>query len=189
MKAGLLLLTGGSGRRMGSPKHALAHPAGGTWGAYLVHVFQAVFASGPVMVLGDSLPDQPGWPCVEDPRLGPAVALRTWAAVAAPAVDRWWVTACDQVRWTPERLEAWAVACESADPLALHWILALHEGHSQPLGSWLPTGLRPALATAVATSLQGLVEELPHLLLPQAGPEWKDVDTPSERAGWEEETP
>ncbi len=187
MKAGLLLLTGGSGQRMGSPKHALTHPAGGSWGAYLAQVFRSVFAQGPVMVLGDPLPDQPGWPLAEDPRLGPAVALRTWAALAAPAADRWWITACDQVRWTPERLAAWAEACEAADPLALHWVLALHGGRQQPLGSWLPASLRPALASSSASSLQGLVERLPHLLLPQSGSEWLDVDTPADRVRWEEE--
>ena len=87
MKAGLLLLSGGSGTRMGAPKHALPHPGGGSWGGHLVGVFAAVFPDGPVQVLGDPLPDHPDLPRLEDPREGPAVALRTWARLEATAVD------------------------------------------------------------------------------------------------------
>ena len=167
MKAGLLLLSGGSGTRMGARKHALPHPGGGSWGGHLVGVFAAVFPDGPVQVLGDPLPDHPDLPRLEDPREGPAVALRTWARLEAPAADRWWVVACDQVRWTPERLAGWARISEATDPEAARWVMALHDGHLQPLGGWL----------------------LPHLALPSDGAEWVDVDTPEDRQAWERESP
>jgi molybdopterin-guanine dinucleotide biosynthesis protein A len=178
---GLLLLSGGAGSRLGAPKHALAHPNGGSWGGHLARVFEEVFPGAPVQVLGESLPDRPELPRLDDPREGPAVALRAWAASEAPAVDLWWVVACDQVRWTPARLEAWSAACEAADPAHAHWVLALHGGHLQPLGGWLPAALRPALAATTARSMKALVEALPHLVLPAEGEEWADVDTPEER--------
>lgn len=185
MKAGLLLLSGGSGRRMGTPKHALDHPAGGSWGGHLVRVFEAVFPSGLIQVLGEPLPDRPDLTRLDDPREGPAMALRAWALAEAPQVDRWWVVACDQVRWTPERLAEWAEICEAEDPAAAHWVLALHGGHLQPLGGWLPDSLRPSLAASGAHSLLGLAASLPHLALAREGSEWADVDTPEDRLNWE----
>ena len=185
MKAGLLLLSGGSGHRMGEPKHALAHPEGGSWGGHLVRVFEAVFPGAPLLVLGEPLPDRPELVLVADPREGPAVALRAWAAGRVPTVDRWWVVACDQVRWTPARLSVWAELCEAEDPAATRWVMALHEGHLQPLGSWLPPALRPTLAATSNRSLMGLALALPHLALPREGAEWVDVDTPAERQTWE----
>jgi len=59
VKAGLLLLSGGAGQRMGARKHALEHPAGGSWGGHLVRVFETVFPEGPIQVLGEPLPDSP----------------------------------------------------------------------------------------------------------------------------------
>jgi molybdopterin-guanine dinucleotide biosynthesis protein A len=185
VKAGLLLLSGGAGQRMGARKHALEHPAGGSWGGHLVRVFATVFPKGPVLVLGEPLPDRPELPHLDDPREGPAAALRLWASAAAPEVDRWWVVACDQVRWTPESLRAWAGLCAAADPAADHWVVGLHEGHLQPLGGWLPASLRPLLAASRETSLWRLATALPHLALPQAGPEWTDVDTPEDRRAFE----
>ncbi len=189
MKAGLLLLSGGGSRRMGTAKQDLAHPEGGTWGGHLVRVFQALHPEGPIQILGEALPDHPALPRLDDPRQGPALALRHWAKILLPAaqlnVERWWVVACDQVRWTPERLEAWTQTCEAADPAAAHWVLALHEGHLQPLGGWLPQALRPALSQSTGASLLRLVQALPHLALPQEGPEWADVDTPEERSEFE----
>ena len=172
---------------MGSAKQDLAHPEGGSWGGHLVRVFQALHPEGPIQLLGEALPDHPDLPRLDDPRQGPALALRHWALGGVPAttVDRWWVVACDQVRWTPERLAAWTQACEAADPAAAHWVLAVHAGHLQPLGGWLPQALRPALARGTETSLVRLAEALPHLALPQAGPEWADVDTPEERRDFE----
>ena len=186
MKAGLLLLSGGAGNRMGTPKHALDHPAGGSWGGHLVRVFAAVFPGAPILVLGEALPDHPDLPRSDDPREGPAVALRTWAMAAVPEVDRWWVVACDQVRWTPARLSNWARICEREDPSGTHWVMAHHAGYLQPLGGWLPATLRPALAASLARSLMALAESLPHLAVPREGPEWRDVDTPAERAEFED---
>lgn len=184
---GLLLLSGGQGRRMGGAKHALGHPAGGSWGGHLVRVFESVFPGGVAQVLGDPLPDRPDLPVVQDPREGPARALHAWAALPAPVVDRWWVVACDQVRWSPAALEAWIRRAEAADPEAAHWVVAQHGGRLQPLGGWLPATLRPALSTAAPRSLMALVEALPHLVLPCDGPEWMDVDTPQERQMFEGE--
>jgi molybdopterin-guanine dinucleotide biosynthesis protein A len=187
VRRGLLLLSGGAGSRLGTPKHALAHPAGGSWGGYLVQAFEAVFPGAPIQVLGETLPDRPELPCLDDPREGPAVALRAWAATEAPPVDLWWVVACDQVRWTPGRLRTWTAACDAADPAHGRWVLALSGGHLQPLGGWLPAALRPALAASAARSMKALVEALPHLALPAEGSEWNDVDTPEERGRFESE--
>lgn len=186
---GLLLLSGGQGRRMGEAKHALAHPAGGSWGGHLVRVFESVFPGGVAQVLGDPLPDRPDLPVIEDPRGGPARALQAWADQKAPAAGRWWVVACDQVRWSPAALEAWARRAEAADPDGARWVVARHGGRLQPLGGWLPSSLRPALAAAAPRSLMALVESLPHLVLPCDGPEWMDVDTPEERRAFENEGP
>jgi molybdopterin-guanine dinucleotide biosynthesis protein A len=188
VKAGLLLLSGGAGQRMGTRKHALEHPAGGSWGGHLVRVFETVFPGGPLQVLGEPLPDRPDLARLDDPREGPAAALRVWASTAAPEVDRWWVVACDQVRWTPERLRAWADLCAAADPTAAHWVVGLHEGHLQPLGGWLAARLRPLLAASGERSLWRLATALPHLALPQAGAEWVDVDTPEDRRAFEAES-
>ena len=185
MKTGLLLLSGGTGRRMGSPKHALVHPTGGSWGGHLVRVFESVFPGGPIQVLGEPLPDRPELQALEDPREGPAMALRHWACTGGPQADRWWVVACDQVRWTREALKDWAGICDTEDPAATRWVMALHAGHRQPLGGWLPEALRPALAQATARSLTALAASLPHLVIPRHGPEWIDVDTPYERATFE----
>lgn len=176
--AGLLLLTGGRGRRFGGPKHLQPHPAGGTWGGHLVAVFAAVFPDGPVQLLGQGLPDRPELVPAMDPAAGPAVALRLWAARPGPRPRRWWVAACDQVRWTPDHLRAWHQAVEAADPGAGHWVLARSGGRIQPLGGFLAEGLVAAMAGARADSLMGLVEALPSLVLDSEGEQWLDVDTP-----------
>ncbi len=187
MKLGLLLLTGGEGARMGSPKHGLRHPSGSTWGHHLVAVFQAVFPAGPVQVLGETLVDRPDLPVLDDPRLGPVVALQHWAAAPAPAVDRWWVVACDQVRWREREFRAWADLVQTRDPDQEHWVIGRFAGHLQPLGGFLPHRLRPALMQSEARSLLGLVEAMPHLILDTDLPGWRDVDTPAERATFEDE--
>jgi molybdopterin-guanine dinucleotide biosynthesis protein A len=186
VKRGLLLLSGGAGIRMGAPKHALDHPAGGSWGGHLVRVFEAAFPGARIRILGDPLPDRPELPRLDDPREGPAVALRTWAAAERAGVEVWWVVACDQLRWTPERLQAWTTACDAADPSHTSWVLALQEERLQLLGGWLPDALRPALAASIERSLKGLASSLPHIALPRAGEEWVDVDTPEERERFEE---
>jgi len=188
MKVGMLLLSGGSGSRMGAAKHALDHPKGGSWGGHLVRVFQSVFPSSPVLLLGEPLPDHPDLPSLDDPREGPAVALRAWAAEEVPEVDRWWVVACDQVRWTRDLLADWLARCEAADPSARHWMMAHHGGHLQPLGGWLSSSLRPALAASTERSLMALATALPHLVVPSDGAEWVDVDTPDERREFERGT-
>ncbi len=184
---GLLLLTGGQSRRMGAPKHSLPHPEGGTWGSHLVRVFEAVCPGGPVVVLGEPLPDRPDLPRLDDPREGPAVALRTWCAAPTPEAARWWIVACDQVRWTPDRLAVWLRRAEAADPGADRWVMAEHGGCLQPLGGFLGGSLRPLLAGSCERSLTGLAQAARRLVLPADGPEWQDLDTPEERRAFEGE--
>jgi molybdopterin-guanine dinucleotide biosynthesis protein A len=185
MKVGLLLLTGGLGARMGSPKHRLLHPSGLTWGHHLVTVFQAVFPEGPVQVLGEALVDRPDLPVLDDPRQGPVMALQRWAAAPAPVVDRWWVVACDQVRWEARELRAWADLAQDSDPDQQNWVIGNYAGHLQPLGGFLSHCLRTALAQAKARSLRDLVESMPHFILDSDLPGWKDLDTPSDRTSFE----
>ena len=182
---GLLLLSGGQSRRMGEPKHALAHPEGGTWGGHLVRAFEAACPVGPVVVLGEALPDRPTLPRLDDPREGPAIALAHWCATPAPPEDRWWLVACDQVRWTPDRLVAWLRRVEVADPLAAHWVMAEHGGRLQPLGGVLAGSLRALIAGSGERSLTRLALAVPHLVLPATGPEWLDLDTPEDRRAFE----
>lgn len=188
MRVGLLLLTGGRGSRLGAPKHGLAHPSGASWGSHLVSVFRSVFPAGPIQVLGEPLRDHPGLEAVEDPRQGPAAALAHWAGRPAPAVDFWWVVACDQVRWRAEDLRAWAEQAFQVDPGHGRWVLGRSEGRLQPLGGFLPHGLRPALAASEARSLWRLAESLPHLALDSGLRGWRDVDTPEEKKRFEEES-
>lgn len=174
---GLLLLTGGRGARLGGPKHDRAHPAGGSWGGHLVRTFRAVVPQGPVQLLGSPLSEVPELRCFEDPRLGPAVALRTWAAGPGPSVaDRWWVVACDLPRWTPVALGAWWARARAEDPLGRAWVLAEVEGRLQPLGGFLPAALAGALAASEGGRLRDLVMALPHRILTAAGGCWIDVD-------------
>jgi molybdopterin-guanine dinucleotide biosynthesis protein A len=178
MTAGLLLLTGGRGRRLGGPKHLRPHPAGGSWGGHLAGVFAAVFPGGPVQVLGEALPDRPDLVPLSDPLQGPAAALGHWAGLERAHPLRWWVAACDQVRWTPEALDAWHRLAAAADPRAEHWVLARHEGRIQPLGGFLADSLVERLRGTSSGSLLSLVEALPSLILDAQGDPWLDVDTP-----------
>lgn len=187
MTTGLLLLSGGRGARLGRTKHDAPHPDGGSWGGHLVRVFQAVCPEGPVCVLGDPLPDWPALPRLEDPREGPAVALRHWCLVPAPPAARWWVVACDQVRWTPATLRAWLARTEAADPGAAQWVLGSRDGRLQPLGGVMAHALREDLAGTTATSLHQAARGVPHLILDVEGEEWSDVDTPEERRRFEAE--
>ncbi len=173
---------------MGTPKHNLMHAAGITWGNHLVSVFQAVFPDGPVQVLGEALVDRPELPVMDDPRHGPVVALRLWASLPAPDVDRWWVLACDQVRWCEADLKSWVTLAQEIDPEYQHWVIGRFDGHVQPLGGLLPHHLRPSLAKAEARSLLALAEGLPHLILSNDLPGWRDVDTAEDRALFEGES-
>lgn len=183
---GLLLFTGGAGRRLGGAKHDRLHPAGGTWGGHLVRIFEALRPGAPLQVLGAPLPDRPDLPRIDDPREGPAVALRAWAARPAPPARRWLLLPCDQVGWTADALRAWLGRAEAADPAGEAWVLATVEGRDQYLGSLLGSALRPVLAALEARSLAGLADHLPLLRLAAEGPGWRDVDTPEDlqEKGW-----
>jgi molybdopterin-guanine dinucleotide biosynthesis protein A len=142
-----------------------------------VAVFAATFPGGPIQLLGEGLPDRPELEPVPDPRQGPAVALSHWAGLARSHPRRWWIVACDQVRWTPEALGAWHQAAVAADPCAEHWVLARSQGWIQPLGGFLADRLVAGLAGIRAASLMAMAEALPCRILPSEGEEWLDVDT------------
>ncbi|BDU73057.1 molybdenum cofactor guanylyltransferase [Mesoterricola silvestris] len=184
MKAGLLLLTGGQGRRFGGPKHAQPHPRGGTWGGHLVAVFQAVFPDGPLQILGEPLPDRPDLTPLADPGQGPAAALVRWASQATETPDHWWVVACDQVRWTPEALAAWHARVLEADPGAGHWVMAQVGDYTQYLGSFLPSSRVGDLAAQKPGSLRDLARALPTRRVEWPNPCWEDVDTPGALEAW-----
>lgn len=182
--AGLLLLTGGEGRRLGAPKHRQLHPQGGSWAGHLVSVFEALFPGCPIQALGEPVPERPELGCLSDSRQGPARALEVWAASQPPPVLRWWVLACDQVRWDAAALRAWSMRAMESDPKGEAWVLAKYEERVQFLGGFLGGALIPALATATASSLWSLSESLPTVVLPVSGPEWLDVDSPEDLALW-----
>ncbi len=170
------------GARLGGTKHDRPHPSGGTWGGHLVRVFRSVIAEGPIQIIGAPLPDVPDLPRVEDPREGPAIALRAWAASNPPPARRWWVLACDQPRWTEGAFAVWLAEAEGVDDA---WALVVRDGHRQPLGGFLPAALLPALARSEARSLRALMDALPaHELL---GGSWmgEDIDTPPDLAAYD----
>lgn len=181
-RCGLVLLTGGKGERLGGTKHDRAHPLGGSWGGHLVRVFRAAVPEGPVCILGAALPDDPELPRVEDPREGPAVALRAWAASSPPPARRWWVVGCDQVRWTEDAFAAWLAEAEVVDDA---WALVVRDGHRQPLGGFIASTLLPALAQTKATSLRALMDAVPIHALPGAAWAGEDLDTPEDLAAFD----
>ena len=181
-RCGLALLTGGRGERLGGPKHDRPHPQGGSWGGHLVSAFRAIVPEGPVQLIGDPLPDHPSLPRLDDPREGPAVALRAWAASSPPPARRWWVLGCDQVRWTEASFEAWLAEAETAGEA---WAITVREGHRQPLGGFLASALLPALARAKATSLRALMDALPLRELPGAAWAGGDIDTLEDLASFQ----
>ncbi len=176
-RCGLALLTGGRGARLGGTKHDRPHPGGGTWGGHLVRVFRGVVPEGPVQLIGASLPDFPDLPRLDDPREGPAVALRTWAASNPPPARRWWVLACDQPRWTEAAFAAWLVEAEGVDDA---WILTVRDGYRQPLGGFISDPVLSILARTRGRSLHALLDQVPVRELP--GRFWMgdDIDTPEE---------
>ncbi|HJV88873.1 MAG TPA: NTP transferase domain-containing protein [Holophagaceae bacterium] len=178
-EVGLLLLTGGRGERLGGPKHDRPHPLGGTWGGHMVRVYEAVFPGGPVELLGEALPDRPELPRMEDPREGPAVALRAWAAGGgAGRARRWWVVACDLPRWSPGDLLTWWRLAQAVDPRAEAWVVAEVEGRLQPLGGFLPGALVRRLRGLEDARLGGLWAALPGHKVSTQGLHWVDVDDP-----------
>jgi molybdopterin-guanine dinucleotide biosynthesis protein A len=176
---GMLLLTGGQGRRLGGSKHDRPHPRGGTWGGHLVRIFQANFPTGPVEILGEGLPDRPDLAPVSDPRQGPAAALRAWAALGrGELAQRWWVVACDCPGWREADLRAWWGRVREVDPEGTAWVVAEVEGRLQPLGGMLPAALLPALAAQGTPRLGELWGALPGRRVPASGACWTDVDDP-----------
>jgi len=186
---GLLLLTGGQGRRLGGPKHPRSHPSGCSWGGHLVEVFSTVSPKGPIQILGEPLPDRPDLYSLPDEGLGAAAALIQWAARSAPKAKRWWVVACDQVRWTPALLRVWLETAERHDPTETKWIVAIAQERLQPLGGFLPGDLRGRMVGLDVVRIRDLVRALPNMPLKWDSPVWDDVDTPADLARWEGGSP
>lgn len=145
-----------------------------------MRVFETVFPGGPIEVLGETLPDRPGLPRVDDPRQGPAEALKAWAAEGRGGeARRWWVVACDMPRWTSADLQAWWLRAREADPEAEAWVVAEVEGRLQPLGGFLPGALVLALPAVASSRLMDLWEAQPGRSLSEEGGRWVDVDDPA----------
>jgi molybdopterin-guanine dinucleotide biosynthesis protein A len=147
-------------------------------------VFEAVFPGCPVQLLGEGLPDRPRLPALQDPRQGPAAALRHWAGSARPQPLRWWIVACDQVRWTPAFLSAWYACALAADPGAERWVLARHRGRLQPLGGFLAEALAARLPAVAGASLMAFVDALPCVVLESEADPWLDLDTLDDHAAY-----
>ena len=186
---GMLLLTGGQGRRLGGPKHNRSHPSGGTWGGHLVRVFRSEFPRSPVQILGDPLPDiddlmDTGITVVADPRQGPAIALSTWARSEPPPTVRWWVVPCDQVDWTPLDLAAWYSLADDADPKGRGWVMVREGEREQPLGGFIGSMLLPLLASLEETRVRDLAAHLPRCIVKSDAYRGMDVDVPTELEAW-----
>ncbi len=177
---GLLLLTGGESQRFGAPKHLQPHPRGGSWAGHLAAVFEAIFPNGLIQILGEAISERPELGNLDDLRQGPARALVQWAKMEPPKSSRWWIVACDQVRWSAPALEAWFARAKAEDPEGKVWVLAEHEMRIQYLGGFLGASLVSQIATSDARSLRELAAELPCHTLPATGPEWFDVDSPED---------
>ncbi len=186
---GMLLLTGGQGRRLGGPKHNRPHPSGGTWGGHLVRVFREMFPRGPVQILGEPLPDIEDMmdmeiTVVSDPHQGPAVALSTWARSEPPPTIRWWVVPCDQVTWTPEALSAWYSLADDADPKGRGWVMVREDNREQPLGGFMGSLLLPSLASFEESRVRDLVARLPRCIVKSDAYRGLDVDLPADLDAW-----
>lgn len=191
---GMLLLTGGQGRRLGGPKHIRPHPSGGTWGGHLVRVFREVFPSGPVQILGEPLLDiedllDTEIAVVSDPHQGPAVALSTWARSEPPPAVRWWVVPCDQVAWTAADLSAWYSLADDADPKGRGWVMVREGEREQPLGGFIGSILLPLLASFEESRVRDLVARLPRCIVASNAYRGLDVDLPTDLKKWTETRP
>lgn len=182
-----MLLTGGASSRFGAPKHRQPHPGGGSWASHLIDLFRQVFGPGPVRILGEPVAERPELPCLDDPREGPARALAGWAAAERARAERWWVVACDQVRWNEASLIAWHAAARRVDPQGRAWILAEFGGELQPLGGFLGGCLLDLLGGSRERRLMALVRALPHRTLPWAESPFQDLDDPESFQAWLEE--
>jgi len=186
---GMLLLTGGQGRRLGGPKHDRPHPSGGTWGGHLVRVFREVFPRGPVQILGEPLPDiedlmGTGITVVSDPHQGPAVALSTWARSEPPPTVRWWVVPCDQVAWTAADLSIWSSQAGDADPKGRGWVMVREGDREQPLGGFIGSRMIPSLASFEESRVRDLVARLPRCIVKSDAYRGMDVDHPADLEAW-----
>jgi molybdopterin-guanine dinucleotide biosynthesis protein A len=180
----MVLLTGGASARFGAPKHIQAHPEGGTWSSYLVDLFQGAFDNGPVRILGEAVPGRPDLAPIDDPREGPARALARWAAAEGENSVRWWVVACDQVRWDASTLAGWHGSAQEADPEGRAWVLAQVEGEMQPLGGFLGGRLLHQLGRSTEQRLIALARSLPHRILSRAASPFLDLDDPGSHKTW-----
>lgn len=181
---GMVLLTGGSSSRFGAPKHLQAHPEGGSWANFLIRLFQSVLGEGPIRVLGEPVAERSELPRFDDPREGPARALSHWAAAETRSARRWWVVACDQVRWDAASLAAWHEAARQADPSGEAWVLPEILGELQPLGGFLGGELQFRLGRSTERRMFVLARSVPHLGLPwEAGP-FLDLDDAEAVAAW-----
>ena len=182
--AGLVLLTGGSSSRFGAPKHLQAHPEGGSWAYFLVRLFRQVLGEGPVRILGEPVAECPDLPRIDDPREGPARALSRWAAAETQSVRRWWVVACDQVRWNPASLAAWHEAARQADPSGQAWVMPEILGELQPLGGFLGGELLSHLGRSTERRMLVLAGSMPNLSLPWEAEPFLDLDDAEAVAAW-----
>lgn len=183
-ETGVVLLTGGSSSRFGAPKHLQAHPEGGSWGSFLVRLFQAVLGDGPIRILGEPVAECPDLPRFDDPREGPARALTFWAAAETRTARRWWVVACDQVRWDPASLAAWHEAARRADPAGEAWVLPEILGERQPLGGFLGGALLPSVGRSTERRMHALTRSIPTVAMRwEAGP-FLDLDDPEAVVAW-----
>ena len=132
------------------------------------------------------MPDLGDLASLPDAGAGAAAALIHWAGRPSPGAERWWVVACDQVRWTPESLGRWLELAVAHDPEASRWMVARAKGRLQPLGGFLADGLRKPLAGLDCLRMTELVHALPHLALDWDSPVWEDVDTTEDLRRWEE---
>jgi len=188
---GMLLLTGGQGRRLGGPKHNRPHPSGGTWGGHLVRVFREVFPWGPVQILGEPLPDiedmmRTGITVVSDPLQGPAVALSAWARSEPPPTVRWWVVPCDQVTWTAADLTIWYSLAGDADPKGRGWVMVREGEREQPLGGFVGSVLLPLLASFEESRVRDMAARLPRCIVKSDAYRGLDVDVPADLEAWSE---
>jgi hypothetical protein len=105
------------------------------------------------------------------------------------AAARWWVVACDQVRWEEASLAAWHGSARTADPEGRAWILAELDGEPHPLGGFLGGRLVNLLGGSKERRLIALARSLPHRTLPWTASPFQDLDDPESVRAWLQERP